>query len=392
VVAALCCDLLAGLHAAHEARNEQGAELAIVHRDVSPQNVLVGLDGVARVLDFGIAKAAIRLHTTRDGQIKGKLRYMAPEQIMQMPVDRRTDVYAAAVVGWEALAGRRLFPADEPGAIVKAILDHEIPALGALSPWVPAELDAVFRRGLEVRADARFATALEMAEAIERVVKVASPREVGAWVRGIAEATLAQRAAVVARIEQSDPDEPVLRRSEADLALPAAPLAPSEPTGATEVGGGKLREDATTSTGSSLSGDVLRASADVRRARWPRIAAAAIAIALFGGGWFVIGRRGAEHASSLSPPAEPVPSSSTAAPAPAVANHDATAQATAPGAASSVSATSPPPASPPPRNAGPRPPRATPPGPGAKNGKKPGCDPPYVIEADGTKVFKSGCL
>src|SRR5262249_42607117 len=95
IVSSIMTGVLAGLHAAHEAKSETGEPLEIVHRDVSPQNVLVGVDGVPRLLDFGIAKARVRSHVTRDGQIKGKLRYMAPEQLSEGAVSRRTDVYAA---------------------------------------------------------------------------------------------------------------------------------------------------------------------------------------------------------------------------------------------------------------------------------------------------------
>jgi serine/threonine-protein kinase len=106
IVCAVLLDLLYGLHAAHEALSERGDPLNIVHRDVSPQNVLVGVDGIARVLDFGIAKPAQRVHqSTRTGQLKGKLSYMAPEQFSTGAVDRRADVYSAAVLLWEALTG-----------------------------------------------------------------------------------------------------------------------------------------------------------------------------------------------------------------------------------------------------------------------------------------------
>src|SRR5689334_1708582 len=106
---AIMANALHGLHAAHEVRDERGEPLAIVHRDVSPQNIIVGTDGVARVLDFGVAKAAGRLQETGDsGALKGKIAYMAPEQITGGSVSRVTDVYAAAVVLWELLAGRRL--------------------------------------------------------------------------------------------------------------------------------------------------------------------------------------------------------------------------------------------------------------------------------------------
>jgi serine/threonine protein kinase len=101
VICSVLAGVLTGLHAAHEARDEGGAPLDIVHRDVSPQNVLVGVDGVPRVVDFGVAKAAGRLHTTEEGQIKGKLAYMAPEQLTMARLDRRVDVFAAAAVLWE---------------------------------------------------------------------------------------------------------------------------------------------------------------------------------------------------------------------------------------------------------------------------------------------------
>lgn len=103
IATAILTGVLFGLHAAHDATDERGEPLGIVHRDVSPQNVLVGADGLARLLDFGIAKGKGRLQTTRAGQLKGKVSYMAPEQILGEEPDRRSDVYAAAVVLWETL-------------------------------------------------------------------------------------------------------------------------------------------------------------------------------------------------------------------------------------------------------------------------------------------------
>jgi eukaryotic-like serine/threonine-protein kinase len=122
VIAAILAAALHGLHEAHEARGETGEPLGIVHRDVSPHNILVGTDGASRVLDFGVAKASQRIQTTHEGQLKGKLSYMAPEQVTNQPVDRRTDVYAAAVCLWEALTGTKLFQGGSEGAVVNQIL------------------------------------------------------------------------------------------------------------------------------------------------------------------------------------------------------------------------------------------------------------------------------
>jgi serine/threonine protein kinase len=122
VAAAILVGALHGLQEAHDARGETGEPLGIVHRDVSPHNVLIGTDGAARVLDFGVAKASQRIQTTLEGQLKGKLSYMAPEQITNRPTDRRTDVYSAAVVLWEALTGTKLFQGDSEGAVLNQIL------------------------------------------------------------------------------------------------------------------------------------------------------------------------------------------------------------------------------------------------------------------------------
>src|SRR5262249_20963058 len=157
-------------HAAHEATSEDGSPLGIVHRDVSPQNLLVGADGIARVLDFGVAKAASRLQSTGDGQVKGKLRYMAPEQLKSRPIDRRTDVFAASAVLWACLTLRRLFDGADPGAIVTKILMHEVPAPSRIVSGVPEALDTIALRGLSADPRGRFATARDMAVALERAI------------------------------------------------------------------------------------------------------------------------------------------------------------------------------------------------------------------------------
>ncbi len=201
IVASIMAGVLDGLHAAHEAKSEHGEPLGIVHRDVSPQNVIVGMDGVSRVLDFGVAKAAGRMQSTRDGQLKGKLAYMAPEQLKSEWVDRRTDIYAASVVLWEALTGTRLFQADDEIGIFGMVLQGKVAPPSSIIPSIPKGYDEVTMRGLHLDPGHRFATARDMAMALEKVAGVASPREVGGWVEELARDTLRKRADKIAELE-----------------------------------------------------------------------------------------------------------------------------------------------------------------------------------------------
>jgi serine/threonine-protein kinase len=201
VIGGVAAGMLHGLHAAHEAKDEQGRPLSVVHRDVSPQNVLVGVDGVPRVLDFGVAKAAARVQVTRDGQMKGKLAYMAPEQLQAKGVDRRTDIFAAGIVLWEALTGRRLFDAEEASEVLRMILNEDIPPPSAVIPSIPRKVDAAVMRALIRDPALRYQSAREFAIALEDAMPLASSREIGEWVERVAGETLAQREAALAEIE-----------------------------------------------------------------------------------------------------------------------------------------------------------------------------------------------
>jgi serine/threonine protein kinase len=227
IVAAVMSGVLHGLHAAHEAKSEQGQSLNIVHRDVSPQNILVGVEGVARVLDFGVAKAMGRVQSTREGQIKGKIAYMPPEQLRGGKVTRQADVYAAAVVTWETLTGQRLFSGEHEGALVTSILMEPIKAPSEVAPHVPAEFDRVVMRGLERDPAMRYATARDMALDLERCAGIASTSEVGEWVESLAGAELTKRAALMAAIEGATPTRPSDR---AKLATPSATVHPATPS------------------------------------------------------------------------------------------------------------------------------------------------------------------
>jgi serine/threonine-protein kinase len=201
IVASVMSGVLHGLHAAHEAKDELGAPLHIVHRDVSPQNVLVGVDGASRLLDFGVAKAAQRMQTTRDGQVKGKVAYMAPEQLVSDTLDRRCDLFAAGVVLWEALAGKRLFEGHSDARVITKIINAEVVPPSSVEPSVSAAFDAICMRALSKRPDDRYATAREMALAIEQASNLAPPSTVGAWVETLAHEKLLSRAARIAEVE-----------------------------------------------------------------------------------------------------------------------------------------------------------------------------------------------
>jgi len=206
VLAAIVVGMLHGLHAAHEATNERGEPLDLVHRDVSPQNVLVGVDGVARVLDFGVAKAVGRLHTTRDGSVKGKPAYMAPEQLFRGTVDRRADIYAAGVVLWELLTGERLFTGDSESAIIASVMEGAVEPPSKRRAGLSDVLDDVTMRALSRDPSARFGTARQMARELEERVAIASPAVVGEWVEQLASDALGDRSRLVSSIETNEVD------------------------------------------------------------------------------------------------------------------------------------------------------------------------------------------
>lgn len=166
-VIAVLAEAATGLHAAHETVNTSGTPLGIVHRDVSPQNVHVGYDGQVKVVDFGIAYASGRLAVTRTGEVKGKLAYIAPEQLdQQQPVDRRADVWALGVMAWEAFAGRRLFHAATESSTMWNVLQAPIPPLASVAPKVPAQVAALVDACLQRDVLRRAPTALHIAEGL----------------------------------------------------------------------------------------------------------------------------------------------------------------------------------------------------------------------------------
>jgi serine/threonine-protein kinase len=199
--------VLSGLTHAHELRDEAGRPLGIVHRDVSPSNVLVSYGGEVKLLDFGIAKATGALAATQDGVVKGKVGYAAPEQCLGKPADPRSDVYAVGVMLWEAIAGRRRSPGETWQAVLHGRIEDSEPAIEDVCPDVPLALSAVARRALGHEPETRYPSAREFREDLEaylaaRRVNV-GPERIAALLRPHFERDRAERRqAVEAYLEQ----------------------------------------------------------------------------------------------------------------------------------------------------------------------------------------------
>jgi serine/threonine protein kinase len=348
IALAIMTEVLYGLAAAHDAKSEAGEPLAIVHRDVSPQNVIVGRDGVARVLDFGIAKAASRVQTTQDGKLKGKFAYMSPEQLRRQTVDRRTDIFAASIVLWEVLTGTRLFAADDHGAVVTSILEGEVALPSHTNPAVTPSLDEIVMKGLARRPEDRFQTAQEMAAALEKLGGFARPVEIGAWVERLAKDTLADRARLVGETE-----------GESSSVAPVS-------------GTMKLHDPRDPSTAHPETTDVSSTSSPVRRGRGWFLGAVVAALIVVGVGYAFVTVRNAGHASitSAAPPSN----------APVVT---ASALETARAATADAEVAHPPAPTQPARQQ----PRHV-----APQVTKPDCSTPFTIDAAGLKHFKPECV
>ncbi len=214
IAVSIGCQVLAGLQAAHETTDELGAPLAVVHRDVSPQNVMIATDGTARLLDFGIAKATMAAHITREGMFKGKLAYSAPEQIRGYAT-QQSDLYSLSVVVWELLVGHRLHnnaqsEAELIGEVMNGrlariteVLAPERERLGS-NRWSQLEaLEAIIAKGLAVDQTKRWRTAAEMEAALASAVVPASTTGVSGWIKNLGRAFLADRDRMIALEEAS---------------------------------------------------------------------------------------------------------------------------------------------------------------------------------------------
>jgi serine/threonine-protein kinase len=202
VVLRIACDLLLGLAAAHDLRSTDGTPLGLVHRDVSPQNVLIGVDGLSRITDFGVAKANQRLSHTRPGQVKGKVAYMAPEQVTGQRVTAATDLFAAGVILWEALTGLRLFRGETEAETVNRLLRSEIPAVRSIRSDLDPRLQPILDRALARDPKDRYQRAAELEADLEEL-RPASPRTVSMLIEEVFAERIAERRGRLQAILQS---------------------------------------------------------------------------------------------------------------------------------------------------------------------------------------------
>ncbi|MDB5215318.1 MAG: Serine/threonine-protein kinase Pkn6 [Myxococcaceae bacterium] len=442
IAASIMCGFLHGLHAAHEAKNERGDRIDLVHRDVSPQNVLVGADGIPRVLDFGIAKAAGRIQVTRDGQIKGKLAYMPPEQLSGRELTRAVDIYASGVVMWETLTGERLFKGETESETLAKILRDPVVPPSSVVPGLTKAFDAPLLKALSRDAKHRHATARELAFEVEKCVGVASATEVGEWVENMVGTILSAREDQIAEIESNSASlrvspsgrpEPESHDSDSEMVgIPSSRqgtlLGVGAPSGTMPMSQAHRRAGPPTPTqpmqhaalAEQQRADIARANSEegtgskVTGSRYtgtmalpvdrklPMLASGlGLLVLLVIMGVVLLGRGSAETpamssgAAALS--ASTVASTTTADPVPPPSPSDRVADTTDPTPTTTVATAAPPPTHIPPATHTARPPTpptqattvktaAPPPAP------KKNCDPPYTLDANGRKKYKLECM
>ena len=167
LVTRILADACEGLHAVHELEDARGRALHVVHRDVSPANLMVTYDGSVKLMDFGIARAKHQSHRTQTGEVRGTIAYMAPEQIRSAEVDRRADIWALGAVGWELLTGHSLFRRESSVKTMYAVLNESIPRVDVIQPTVPRALADVMAHALKRDPEERFATARDFLRALQ---------------------------------------------------------------------------------------------------------------------------------------------------------------------------------------------------------------------------------
>jgi serine/threonine-protein kinase len=226
-----CCK---GLHYAHSAEHPETHEpLRIVHRDISPPNVMLSKNGEVKVVDFGLAKANSQIEITDEGVVKGKFSYLAPETAFGLTVDARADVFALGIMLWEMLTERRLFLGDTPHETVELIRRARIPSIAAINPSVDLELEGIVRKALARNRDDRYETAADLGEALTTYLfshgLKATARDVALAVRAV-QADRARRASPGAALADALIKDEIHKLTETVAAeIATAPLPPSTP-------------------------------------------------------------------------------------------------------------------------------------------------------------------
>ena len=322
VTARMIAQLCAGLHAAHELRAPDGTSLGLVHRDVSPQNVMITTGGVARVLDFGVAHVAGRgAAVTAAGEVKGKVPYVAPEHALGLPTDRRGDVFAVGVILHELLSGEHPFLADDDRVTLARIASADpAPPLG---PPVPDELSKLVAEALAKSPDERIESAAALARRLEKLVPSASlqssDQEVARFVRELTGAELARRAGelreAIALLDGSSLETPD-GGSEPRAVDPRSPSAPQATPAHTASEPHEIAEGAD-AWGTDAA--VVNGERTPPRVHWPgprrgvRAAAGAAAVAAAASAAVHVRSDGAAPAEPANAPAEPSPAGATVA-------------------------------------------------------------------------------
>jgi serine/threonine-protein kinase len=327
LAAHVCAGVAAGLHAAHELVDEQGHSLGVVHRDVSPQNVLVSTRGQVRLADFGVAKSRGQLHkATETGEVKGKLSYMAPEQVTSKNIDRRADIFALGCVLYEAALGVRPFHGADALATMYKILEEELTPPRAHDPAFPEELSRVLVKALAKDPSERYQTAEELREALVEYLSSTGKFFGDKQVVEVLSATLGPELAERNRAIRSTAER--LRRGEKVSPRESPP--PPRPHETLTPEGGVER--------------TVTALHQNRRQAWTRLVVAALgAVAVAAAVWGLSPKNGSQPVVAASPvTSAPLPSIPAAVVSPPAASVDGSAPiVTAPEPSSAASGASP---------------------------------------------------
>jgi len=316
-------DALAGLHHAHELADYDGTPLQIVHRDVTPQNIFVTYEGQVKVVDFGIARATGRSSETQQGIVKGKMRYMAPEQAMGLLVDRRADVFSAGIVLWEAATGRRMWKDMDELKILSSLVSGDVPiSPRSVKPDVPENIDRICQKALAIKVDDRYATAWDFHNDLEQALAESGSLVEARRKLGPATATLfAKQRAELKRILETQLSELTTNSSEG----PAVAIMSSPPSVSGSISGSISTSTSSRTNSSNPGSGGFDSVKDVGRettatgmgstapppvpARWGRMVGAGVltAVVVTGGLWMFSRTRppdAAKHETSSANVAE----------------------------------------------------------------------------------------